>query len=190
MKGTILVACVALALAPLASPAPAAAAEPGHAATAKEAAAGEPDFRGMMRGVLDAWQTMDPSKAAPFYSREPGLAFFDLLPLKYTGWAEYAAGVAASVKDLASLQFRLYDDARVEREGDVAWATGTLRTDVVEKDGTPLGFDTRWTLIWRKTGGSWLIVHEHFSAPLPTSPAGEITPATRDAVRDRSKKEE
>jgi ketosteroid isomerase-like protein len=24
----------------------------------------------------------------------------------------------------------------------------------------------RWTVIWQKTGGQWLIVHEHVSAPL------------------------
>jgi ketosteroid isomerase-like protein len=24
----------------------------------------------------------------------------------------------------------------------------------------------RWTVIWQKEGGQWLIVHEHVSAPL------------------------
>jgi len=30
--------------------------------------------------------------------------------------------------------------------------------------------DARWTTVWEKRGNNWLIVHDHFSAPLPEPP--------------------
>ena len=35
------------------------------------------------------------------------------------------------------------------------------------KQGKPLDLNCRDTVIWENRGGKWLIVHEHFSAPLP-----------------------
>jgi hypothetical protein len=35
-----------------------------------------------------AWSDLDPAKAARFYAKEADLIFFDMAPMKYTGWSE------------------------------------------------------------------------------------------------------
>jgi hemoglobin len=126
------------------------------------------DFKALMRKVLDAWETLDPAKAAPFYAQDAGLAFYDIAPLKYTGWAEYAEGVKKAFPDIASLKFTMGADAQVHQRGNLAWTTATLRLDMVSKGGSRESLDTRWTVVWEKRGKNWLIVHEHYSAPLPS----------------------
>lgn len=143
------------------------------AGSAAPAPAAAPDFKAMMRKTATAWQTLDPAKAAPLYAKDAGLAFFDLAPLKYTGWKEYEAGTAQMFSTFSSLKMSVNDDARTEQRGNVAWGTATVSTEVVNKDGSkwpPL--DVRWTVVWEKRGSDWLIVHEHFSAPAPP-PAAE-----------------
>ena len=144
------------------------AAAPAHAADA-------PDFKAMMQKVIGAWQTMDPSKVAQYYSKEADAIFFDIAPLKYAGWDAYAAGVAQMFGALSSLTLTLNDDAWIERHGDIAIAAVTGNGVMVGKDGSKQVVDWRWTVIWEKKGKEWLITHEHLSAPLPepTSPTGE-----------------
>jgi ketosteroid isomerase-like protein len=135
------------------------------------AAGGEPDLKAMMRKTMEAWQTLDPAKAAPLYAKDATLAFYDIAPLKFTGWAEYAQGTAQIFAGFSSLKITINDDLRTERRGNVAWATATFRADIVNKDGSQVALDGRWTLIWERRGDEWLIVHEHGSVPLPTPTA-------------------
>jgi len=41
---------------------------------------------------------------------------------------------------------------------------------MVKKDGTKEMIEGRWTAVFEKRGDNWIIVHDHFSVPLP-SPA-------------------
>ena len=134
------------------------------------ASASAQDFKALMRRTLDAWETLDPAKAAPFYAKEPGRTFYDIAPLKYTGWAEYEAGVKKLVGNWVSLKFTLQPDAQVERRGNLAWGTATLHADIVTKEGAKEPLDGRWTVVWEKQGENWLIVHEHTSMPIPAPP--------------------
>jgi hypothetical protein len=45
-------------------------------------------IRPFIENLNAAWQTLDTAKAAPFYAKDAGLAFYDVAPLKYTGWQE------------------------------------------------------------------------------------------------------
>jgi hemoglobin len=135
-------------------------------------AAAQTDFKALMRKTLDAWETMDPANAAPFYAKDPGNAYYDIAPLKYAGWDAYAAGVKKLVTDFVSIKFAINPDAQVHQSGRVAWTTATLRTDIVMKNGVKSSEDGRWTVVWEKRGKDWLIVHEHFSFPMPSPPSG------------------
>jgi len=126
------------------------------------------DFKAMMEKALKAWATMDPANAAPFYAKDASLAFYDVMPLKYTGWTEYAAGVQKLVANFRSLAFTMGSDAQTHQSGKTAWTTATVHVDWVSKDGAKEAFDARWTLVWEKRGKDWLIVHEHFSRPEPS----------------------
>lgn len=143
-------------------------------------AADDPDFKIMMRRVLDAWQTMDPAKAAPFYTREANAVFFDIAPLKYVGWTAYAVGTAGVFAEFATLSMAMNEDVWVEKHGDVAITACTGHAEITRKaDGGKDALEWRWTVVWEKSGKEWLISHEHLSAPLqmpepaaPPAPSG------------------
>ncbi len=145
------------------------------AKTTKSAKAEVPD-RAFMQRIWDAWTTMDPAKAAPFYSKDPENVYYDLTPLKYQGWAEYEKGVANLLKEFKSLKFVVGNDARVWSRDDGALGTATLHAEIVNADGSPATMELRWTVVWHRESGHWLIVHEHVSAPLGGGPAGPAHP--------------
>ncbi|MCI0423005.1 MAG: nuclear transport factor 2 family protein [Acidobacteria bacterium] len=130
------------------------------------------DFKVRMNTMLRAWETLDPAKAAPYYDKDPKLAFYDIVPFKYTGWEEYAKGVIATFAGTyQSGKFFLHDDINLHRGPKVTWATASLDFEILRKDGgRELLKDLRWTLIWEKRGNDWLLVHEHLSAPMGTEP--------------------
>ncbi len=137
------------------------------------AASGSPPDRARLQQVLDAWATLDPTRAAVFYAKDPGLAFYDIAPRKYDGFAAYEKGVAAADKGLKSAAFHLGDDAVVHRSGNIAWTTALVDAEAVTPDGTVTKLPLRWTTIWEKRGGDWVIVHDHASMPAAESLPGQ-----------------
>lgn len=133
-------------------------------APAKAAAA--PD-KAMLQKVMDAWMSLDISQPAQFYDKAPGDVFYDIAPLKYNGWSEYAKGVQALYDTLQSAKGTVNDDAVVHHAGSLAWATATVAFEMTPKSGSPESLECRWTSVWEHKGGKWVIVHDHFSAPLP-----------------------
>jgi len=137
-------------------------------AAAPKAQDAEPDFKALHAKVDAAWESLKAENASPYYAHDAGLIFYDAAPLKYNGWAAYRDGAQKLFLDGAtSLKFTVNDDLKVTRHGKVAWTTHTMHTSAAMKEGKPLDFDARDTVIWENRGGKWLIVHEHFSAPLP-----------------------
>lgn len=122
--------------------------------------------RDLMQAINDAWTTLDPDSAAKYYDKASFDVFYDVAPLKYTGWLDYARGARETLETLRSMKYTVGEDAVVHIAGDFAWGTATLRLETVGKDGLAQTMDLRWTPIWEKKGGQWLIVHEHLSAPL------------------------
>ncbi len=140
----------------------------GKKAAASESSGGTvAQIRSLMEKQIAAWETLDPANPAPFYAKDANNVFFDIAPLKYTGWSEYAEGVKKVVAPFSSAKFKLGDDVQVHPHGNLAWATATLHGDFMTKDGPTQSMDGRWTEVWEKRGGNWLIVHEHVSVPLP-----------------------
>ncbi len=123
-----------------------------------------------LQEVLDAWDSMDPSRPAAFYAKDAGLAFYDIAPRKYNNWAEYENGVRELFKTVKSITMKLGDDAQVHRAGNLAWTTALVDGELVNKDGSRMPINARWTTVWEKRGKKWLIVHDHFSMPLPEPP--------------------
>jgi len=137
-------------------------------AAAPKAGGAEPDFKALHAKVDAAWESLKAENASPFYAHDAGLVFYDAAPVKYDGWAAYRDGAQKLFLDGAtSLKFNVNDDLKVMRRGNVAWTTRTMHLKADMKDGKPVEFDGRDTVIWENRGGKWLIVHEHFSAPLP-----------------------
>src|SRR5215471_324613 len=139
----------------------------GMARTGKQAGGGDAEFKDLIDKYYAAWSSMNTDNAAPLYAKDADLTFYDIAPLKYKGWDEYAVGVKKNFFDnSASAKLTPNDDLKVTRRGNVAWTSVTFHLAAKMKDGTTLDLQGRHTAIWEKRGGKWLIVHEHVSSPL------------------------
>jgi ketosteroid isomerase-like protein len=128
-----------------------------------KAAGGAPD-KALMQKVWDAWSTLDPANAAPFYSSGPHV-YFDIAPLKYGSWEEYQKGVVAVLADFKTAKLTVNDDAELHAAGPIYWGTATVKEDATMKSGKREMGNFRWTVVFQKENGKWLIVHEHISVP-------------------------
>jgi len=130
----------------------------------KESHGAAPD-KAYMQKIWDAWATLDASNAAPYYADGPN-TFFDVAPLKYGSWTEYAEGVKNVLANYQRATLTVNDDAVVHPHGDLVWGTATIKEDAVLKSGKREMATFRWTVIWEKRNGKWLIVHDHTSEAL------------------------
>ncbi len=137
----------------------------------KQSSGHEQDCKSSVRSTLEhlyaAWSNLDPVKAAPFYDKNPRLIFFDVAPLKYTGWPQYVTGVPQAFAPYKSGVFRLNDDIQVHCHGDLAWAAATWHGNLAKKDGRNDTMVGRYTAVLGRRGNEWLIEHEHMSLPAP-----------------------
>ena len=134
------------------------------------AQADTPPNKAKLQQVLDAWSSMDLSRPAAFYAHDAGLAFYDIAPRSYNNWAEYENGVRELFKTVSSVTLKLASEPKVHRSGNLAWTTALVDGELVNKDGSRMPINARWTTIWEKRTGTWRIVHDHFSMPLPEPP--------------------
>jgi ketosteroid isomerase-like protein len=131
---------------------------------AAKKSAGGPD-KAYLQKIWDGWAGLDGTKQAQYYAPGPHL-FFDLAPLKYSSWDEYQTGVAKILGEYQSGTLTINDDAEIHTVGDTAWVAATVKSDLVKKGGKREMATFRWTAIFEKHDGKWLIVHEHVSEPM------------------------
>jgi ketosteroid isomerase-like protein len=137
-------------------------------ATTKKAtgkAAGPVPDKAFLQKYWDNWSTLNPANTAQYYASGQH-TFFDIAPLKYDSWDEYQKGVVAVAADYKSAVFTLNDDLQLHPAGDYVWGTATLKSDMTRKSGKRELATLRWTVVFEKQDGKWLIVHEHVSEPL------------------------
>ncbi|MGA8764679.1 MAG: nuclear transport factor 2 family protein [Candidatus Sulfotelmatobacter sp.] len=139
-------------------------AQPAKSAAKKSSAGSAPD-KAYLQKLLAGWSAMDTAGMTQYYV-QGDYTFFDIAPLKYRNWTEYQNGVAGLLKNYASFKLTLNDDAQIHREGDVVWSSATVEEDAVTTAGKHEMATMRWTVIFQKIEGKWLIVHEHTSEPL------------------------
>jgi ketosteroid isomerase-like protein len=118
-----------------------------------------------MEGRSEAIRTKDLDRLMSYYSDD--IIYFDVVPpLQYVGSAalqdrfrhwfdSYQSGIGQDVGQL---------DVAVD--GDVAFASMLIRTDGTLKNGNRLESWVRATSCFRRSGGTWLVTHEHVSVPI------------------------
>lgn len=139
----------------------------------QSAASGQSGLPGkeLMQQIMDAWATMNPAAAAKYYDRSSDDVFYDDAGgVKFVGWQAYEDGIRKVLTSEQSTKWTVNDDATVHRAGNFAWGTATVHTEYLFKNGSRQVMEERWTLIWIKKHGNWLVVHEHFSAPPADTP--------------------
>jgi ketosteroid isomerase-like protein len=134
---------------------------------AKSGPSGSGPDKAYLEKLLDGWSAGSPANMAEYYVQGEHHPFFDIAPLKYDNWTEYQNGTTELLKSYKSFKLTLTDDAQVHQEGNLAWSTATIKEDAVTSTGKHEMATLRWTAIFQKIDGKWLIMHEHTSAPLP-----------------------
>jgi ketosteroid isomerase-like protein len=128
------------------------------------------ELQPMMEKMIADWTTLDPSKAAQYYAKDAGLVFYDIAPLKYTGWQEYADGSKKVYATWKSIKWTMGPDFKAYKKGNIAWATFTSTFEITPNTGKVMKGEGRNTEVLEKRGKDWFIVHEHGSAPMPDTP--------------------
>jgi len=108
---------------------------------------------------------MNPSVMTQYYAQGDRL-FFDIAPVKYNNWTEYQSGTTELLKNYKSFKLSLTDDVQIHHEGDMAWSAAVLKEEATTSTGKQEMATMRWTVIFQKMDGKWLIVHEHTSEAL------------------------
>lgn len=122
-------------------------------------------IRATIEKAFDNWGTLNPDANDALYSAQSDVAWFDITPMRYTGWAAYKEGAKKVLDGFKDLKFTIGDDYAVTREGKTAWVTLTWKGVAHTKDGKEMVLEGRATEILQKQKGKWIIVHEHVSLP-------------------------
>src|SRR5581483_9880709 len=117
-----------------------------------------------LQKIWAGWATLDPAQEAQFHAQGPH-TFYDESPLKYDSWSEFQTGVTKILDTIKSGTFTVNDDAQLHPAGNYVWGNATVKEDLVMKNGKREMGQLRWTVVFEKIDGKWLIVHEHISAP-------------------------
>ncbi len=136
-------------------------------ARAQQHASDDAKFRKLIDDYCAAWSTGNADAPAKFYAKDNGLVFYDIAPFSYHSWKEYHDGVQKALfANMASGTLTAGKDLRVSRHGTIAWTTVSMHFSEKTKDDKSVETDVRYTGIWEKHGASWVLVHEHLSAPI------------------------
>lgn len=136
-------------------------------ARAQQKASDDATFRKLIDGYCAAWSSGNPDNAAKFYAKDAGLTFYDLAPFSYNGWNEYDAGMRDLLSShVDSISLTAEKDLKTTRHGNIAWTTVSMHAVAKLKNGGTIDTPVRYTGIWEKRGKSWVLVHEHLSAPM------------------------
>ena len=133
-------------------------------ATKASAGAGAVD-KAYLQKIWDGWASLDAAGQKQYYAQGPHV-FFDITPLKYASWDEYQDGVTKVLADYKSAKCTVNDDAQIHKSGDAVWITATVAYEMTHQSGKVDMGNFRWTAVFEKQDGKWLIVHEHVSSPL------------------------
>lgn len=117
------------------------------------------------RAALDRWGNGDPQGYVETYA--PEITYFDPFTEKRVD------GMAAIKEMLRPFVGKIHIDhyemlnPRVQSSGDIGVLTYNLRSHVKRPDGSMSV--TRWnsTAVYRRTGGTWKIIHSHWSFTQP-----------------------
>jgi len=138
----------------------------GLAQKSPKASAGGGVDKAYLQKIWTGWATLDAAGQKQYYAQGTHV-FFDIAPLKYASWDEYEAGVTKELAGYKAAKFTVNDDVQIHRAGEAYWITATVASDMTQKAGKREMATFRWTAIFEKQGGKWLIAHEHVSEPLP-----------------------
>jgi uncharacterized protein (TIGR02246 family) len=134
---------------------------PAHVGPREESA-----IRALIVRWTKATQEKNVDAVMSIYQRGPSLVAYDLVPpLQSKGWDAY--------RDAYKSFFDQYDgpiefefrDLVIAADTTVGYSHALQRVSGTMKGGQKSAFWLRVTVVYRKIGGQWRVVHEHVSVP-------------------------
>ncbi len=108
-------------------------------------------------------------KIEHLYSHTDELLAFDLMSPEKTvirGWESYKAIWVPAMRNFDEWTVTGLSDVEITVDKSMALTTLLFAGEGKLKDGTPVNGEFHSTLIWKKSGKEWKIVHEHVSGPV------------------------
>ena len=122
--------------------------------------------------IAKAVEAKDANAIMANYTPGDTLVVFDLIPPReYRGWDAYLKdwqGVLAGCADNPAMEI---SDLASESAGTLAYSHSVQHFACTDPKGNKVDLTMRTTDVYRKTGGKWLIVHEHNSVPVDMATA-------------------
>jgi uncharacterized protein (TIGR02246 family) len=128
----------------------------------------ESEIKTLEQNWQAAFQAKDAAKLLTFYVPGEKLVVFDVIPPRqYTGAEAYKKDFEELFKMIdGPLKVDISDLSVTTGSGDMAYSHSIQHLSGKTPDGKPLDFTVRVTDVYQKTGGKWLIAHEHVSVPV------------------------
>jgi PhnB protein len=124
----------------------------------------EAEIRDLMNDWLSSVRAADVKGIVAHYAPDI-LAFDAIAKLQFKGVDSYRKHWEACLAMCPGPMVFEVHDLGIVADRDVAFAHGLCRCGAKDESGEEKTSWMRFTTCYRRTSGSWKIVHEHFSAP-------------------------
>ncbi|MFL6209735.1 MAG: YybH family protein [Pyrinomonadaceae bacterium] len=152
--------------------------------TRAAASAAEQEVRATFDALLRAVEKRDVDAVMNFYWNSPQLIIFNNNGTVTRGWAQMKANYTSLYPDLKDVKIEARD-VKAQMFGADGAAITCLWTQTQEYKDTPETSSGRMTLVFRRVGMAWKIVHRHTSPEVPDPsrlPASEQAPPPTTAT--------
>lgn len=125
------------------------------------------EIKGIEQGIASAAQKRDLVAIMKNYPRGDTLVVFDVAPPRqYVGYEAFQKDWQRFLDSFADpISYRM-EDLNVIAGNNMAYARMIQHVSAKSRKGEPLNLYIRVTDVFRRTGGKWLIIHEHASFPV------------------------
>jgi ketosteroid isomerase-like protein len=132
----------------------------------------ETQIRALEQRFTAAVKAKDADKIMENYDHSQKLVIFDVIPPReYVGWDAYKKDWQEFLNSFDGPITMQISGLTIVADGNLAYGYSFQRIAGKMKNGGPPDVTVRVTDVYRKTGGKWLIVHEHVSVPVDLTTA-------------------
>lgn len=119
------------------------------------------------KGYDTGVEPIDRQKIEHLYKKDTDFTGYDVAPPVggLIGWEAYAKAWYEILHKYKEMHFKIGDDLRVFRRGEVGWSSASYVLEGVSAGGAPFHKECRMTMVWVKEPQGWVITHEHASVP-------------------------
>lgn len=127
----------------------------------------EAQIRRLEQNFSDAVKAKDVDKIMANYQSGAKLVVFDVIPPReYVGWDAYKKDWQGFLGAFDGPVTFDMSGLSVTTDGTMAYSYSFQHLAGKMRDGSASSITVRVTDVYRKSGGKWLIVHEHISVPV------------------------